>query len=176
MEWSVDSFFGLQELEWCREDRGLQTQHVVDVTKVLQLVWVRNVSAVPSDKDVAGMPCGEGEVTRVSDEAGRHQFVSDVKLDRFVDLGAVFQEGKRGREGEAFRALGFRGEMEFRENSVGSDELILRPGLLPPMAGPIAHGDEFGPGPTLVIEARNGGLDVNEFAQRSQGVVSLRSL
>ncbi len=111
----------------------MQTHNVVNVMKVLQLVWVRNVAAVPSGEDVAGVPRGEGEVARVALEAGRHEFVADVKLDGLVDFGEVFENGKRGSESDATRALGFRGEIEFREDGVGGDELILCPGLLPPI-------------------------------------------
>ena len=154
----------------------MQTQDVVDVMKVLQFVWVRNVTAVPGGEDVAGVPRGEGEVARVADEVGGHEFVPDVKLDGFVYLGEVFQNGKGGSECDAIRALGFRGEIEFREDGVGDDELIVCRSLLPPIPGPVAHGDEFGLGPVFVIEARNGGLDVDEFAQRSGRVGFVISL
>lgn len=173
---SVCSFFGLQELEWCGEDRCVQTQNVVDVMKVLQFVWIRNVAAVPCGEDVAGVPRGEGEMARVALLAGGHEFVPDVKLDGFVDFGEVFQNGKRSRESDAFRALGFRGKIEFGEDGVGGDELILCPGLLPPIPSPVAHGDEFGLGRGLVIEARNGGLDVDDFAQAITRSVVISSL
>ena len=65
-----------------------------------------------SGEDVAGVPRGEGEVTCVALKAGGHEFVADVKLDGFVDFGEVFQDGKRGGEGDAFRALGFRSEID----------------------------------------------------------------
>ena len=152
----VRSFFGLQKLEWCGEDRRVQTQNVVNVLKVLQFVWVRHVAAVPSGEDVAGVPRGECEVTRVALKVGGHEFVLDVELDGFVNFGEVFQDGKRGRESDAFRALGFRGEIKFRKDGIGGDELMMRPGLLPPIPGPVPHGDEFGLGPCFVIEARNG--------------------
>ena len=167
---SAGSFLGLQELEWCGEDRRVQSQNVVNVMQVFQFVWVRNVAAVPSGEDVAAVPRGEGEVARVAFEAGGHEFVADVKLHSFVDLWSVFQDGKRSRESDAFRALGFRGEIEFREDGVGGDELIPCPGLLPPIPGLVAHGDEFRPGSGLVVETRNGGLDIDDFAQWSKRV------
>lgn len=102
----------------------MQSQHIVNVMKVLQFVGVRNMAAIPSGEDVAVVPRGEGEVTRVALETGGHQFVAEVKLDGLVDFGEVFQQGKRGREREAFRALGFRGEIQFRKDGVGCDELI----------------------------------------------------
>lgn len=143
---------------------------------VLQFVGVRNMAAIPSGENVAVVPCGEGEVTCVALEAGGHQFVAEVKLDGFVDFGEVFQQGKRGREREAFGALGFRGEIKFRKDGVGCDELMLCSSLLPPIPSPVAHGDEFGLGPCLVIEARNGGFDVDDFAQRNTRVGAASSL
>ena len=116
------------------------------------------------------MPRDEGEATCVAFEARGHEFVADEKFDGLVDFGQVFQDGKRGSESDAFRALGFRDEIEFREDGVGGDELIVCPGLLPPIPGPVAHGEEFGLGPCFVVEARNSGFDVDDFAQRKTRV------
>ncbi len=143
----------------------MQAQNVVDVMKMFQFVWVRNVAAIPSGEDVAGVPRGEGEMPGVADEAARHEFVADVKLDGLVNFGDVFQDGERASECDAFRALGFRSEIEFREDGVGGDKLILCRGLLPPLPCPVAHGNEFGLGPGLVVETRNGRFYVDEFAQ-----------
>lgn len=155
-------------MEGCGEHWGVQAQQIVEMMKMLQFIRVGNVAAVPGDEDVASVPCGEGEVAGVAGEAGGHEPVADVEFHGLIDLGGILENGQAAGQCEAVGALGFGGEFEFGEDGVGGRELMLRCGLRPPFARPVAHGDDVGLGARLVVKARDRGFDVNEFAHRNQ--------
>jgi len=104
---------------------------------------------------------GEGQVKGIAGRVTRHELVREVALHDLSDGRQDRQQRKTLQEFKARLPSLVLAPRQLVVDGLAGDNLVFPRGVRPPEAGPLAPCDHLGSRPVLVIEARNGRLDVD---------------
>ena len=127
-----------------------------------RLVGIREVPAIPRDEKVASMKRGRCQVKGITLRIIRHDFVGDVCINYLGDGLIQVDERKISDQRQGRIAVRKISGSQFGVNSQARHQLIdaCASGIKPPPC-PVATCDHLRFRPHLVVEAGDGGFDVN---------------
>ena len=125
---------------------------------LLAFAWCRQFAG---DKEVAFVVRGQCQMEDIAAGGCGHELVPDVSLDDLDDRQVDRQQRQIVHEAQPGRAM-LRGAVpQFVKHSHARDQLMAFGRVIPPPACPVPTRHDVRLRPLLVVEARDGGLDID---------------
>ena len=113
-----------------------EMQESVDSVDMAELVGVREMLAIPGQKEVAAIVGGQCQVERISQGVSGHHTMFNVDLDNFNDCRLNLETGQCINERKRLCFRGIRTPRELLDHRAAGYEIVRLASLGPPVPGP----------------------------------------
>jgi hypothetical protein len=133
----------------------MKSQQRVNLSNMPELIGVRQMFTIPRQKIIALMDRRQGKVESIPEGVFRHHMMLDVDIHGILDIVLYRDRRQAERHRQGIFPVRKAARVEFGKHGCACKNPISVPVFIPPLAGPVAHGDDGWEGAPVVVETED---------------------